>query len=235
MAPDYESTDFAFHVDGAEPGHRLVIRGDKGARVVPTESPLAPEIADLMSRVNDLKKCIKYCELHLGLRDDPNVPQELKDAVGEAALMSYGRAFSNDQRKAGALDLGVLDALEGDPHAVHQHFMQLRNKYLAHSDNAYEDALVGFSLAEYPDGRSITGVHTVLLTTNDFRGAEDLTILAQTLARGADVSLHDLKARLLREGQQLDVATAYDRQDLSYTIPSPEDAGIRRRRPGQIP
>lgn len=234
MAADYESTDFAFHIDDAEPGQHLVIRGDKGARVVPTGSSLASEIADLMSRANDLKKCIRYCELHVGLRDDPDVPQELKDALAEAALMSYGRAFSHDQRKAGALDLDDLDALNGEPRAVHQHFMQLRNKYVAHSDNAYEDALVGFSLAEYPALKSITGVHTVLLTTNDFRGAEDLSTLAETLVRGAESRLHDLKALLLREGQELDVATAYARQDLSYVVPSPEDAGTRRGRPEQL-
>ena len=213
------------------PGNVITIRGEKGARVVGARSPLALKIADLMSRLVDLQRTVAYCERLKIIKESDEAPQEIMDALAEAALMSYGRAFSRDFRSSAVLSLNSIDTIPGSPREIHAHFIFLRNKFLAHSENKYEEVLVGLTLAEYPAKRSVTGIRITHLSAFDFSGENELVRLANALLRDGRSEVERLSQALLAESEHLDPASVYALEDLSYTMPPPEAAGVRRSRP----
>jgi hypothetical protein len=216
-----------------EAGDTTVIRGKDGARVVIVQSALATRIADLTSRLNDMKTVSRYCARYVSMADDPNAPEELKDALFEATLIRYGRAFANDVRQQGQLKLKALEILPGDPQSVHHHFLSIRNKFIAHSENPYEDVVVGVTLAEYPHPRGVTGAQVTHVSANKFmvEGAEFLGRMAEAFVSWGMPIAAKLQSELAHEAQQLDIDVVYALPDATYTMPHPEQASERRTRP----
>ena len=214
--------------DNPEIGERIVIESPAGERLVEAKSLLAPRIADLTSRVRDLSRAIQFCEAHDAEWTEHGEPTLIMNALSEAAIMSYGRAFSRDIRSAASLSLDALDVIPGTPREVHAHFIHIRNKFLAHSENPYEDVAVGLSLSQYPSPPQVTGVFVAHIALTTFTGTQDLIRLSQAFIDHTEVEIKRLHADLFAEASQLEVSALYDRELLSYTMPPPEGAGTRR-------
>jgi hypothetical protein len=109
------------------------------------ESPCAAELADLTTIQVDLHRTEQLCirivsAKRSGAGDDPLVI----DAMWHAALISYFRCFKKSKRRA--LDIGPLRALKGDPIGLHNYLEAQRDKFVAHSENPFEDMMIGIGL-----------------------------------------------------------------------------------------
>lgn len=100
-----------------------------------------PETADLASYTGilyDLETVDQFAAKLLEARDDASWDSVTTDALNTAMLVRYARPFSrsNARRALGAEAVALFDKRLA---AVHLYILALRNKYAAHSDNAYED------------------------------------------------------------------------------------------------
>jgi hypothetical protein len=74
----------------------------------------------------------------LEARDDARWDGVTTDALNTAMLVRYARPFSRSNARR-ALDAEALALFDERLAAIHIYILALRNKYAAHSDNAYED------------------------------------------------------------------------------------------------
>ncbi|QHC67412.1 hypothetical protein GSU68_13120 [Rathayibacter sp. VKM Ac-2759] len=120
-----------------------------GMRRVEVKTESAPELKDLASVRADfsMAKMLLSCYLEKDLEHSAPEPGE-SDALWLAAVTLYGRAFSKGVRRHGRAELNAFGA---DSRASHDFFLDLRNKFVAHSVNALEAGAV-FADLYSPDG-----------------------------------------------------------------------------------
>lgn len=91
----------------------------------------------------------------------------VEEGLVTAAVVKYGRCFTKGVRLS--LKLEELAELDSDNAAAHDYFMALRNKFIAHAVNAFEETYVTASARE-KDGEQLpitsvhAGQHRMLLT-----------------------------------------------------------------------
>lgn len=221
------TTKFKFSISKTEPGDIVAFRSPNGARVVVTESTYADTLADLSSRLFDLDRAIEFCTVLDSVDEDSPL---IRHSLTIAILASYGRAFSRDARKASVLPLDVLNSLEGDARATHQNLLDLRNKYIAHSDNPYETVVVGLTLASPPRPPALGNVYVNRVDMMGFRGGPEVTRLARAFLKWGEKRIAQLSRTILAQEGRVDVGELYDRADLTHVVPTPEDAGTKRTR-----
>jgi hypothetical protein len=111
----------------------------KGYRVVEVNTESSAELRDLASYRRDLERARSYMTVFSELVAESNSAERTtNDAFMVAALTLYGRAFGNGVRRA-RVGLGDLDSTQ---HEAHSFFIDLRNKYVAHAVNSYEQTTV---------------------------------------------------------------------------------------------
>jgi hypothetical protein len=164
------------------------------------------------------------------------------DPIGQqvywtSALISYARCFATGKRLG--LSESIFDGIQGKDApaiSVHRLYIDLRNKHIAHSVNAFEQALVGLVLASPArQHRTVEGVATLgmkLITLNR-DGVISLRECAR-IARSAVAKLAtQLEADVLAKGRQLRVDELYDSASamgLKAYAPGHEEASAPRRR-----
>jgi hypothetical protein len=110
-----------------------------GYRVVEVDTESCGEIRDLVSYRRDLELAECYMAAFGDVDSDRRGTERMpNDALIIAALTLYGRAFANGVRGARV----IVDDLEETQKEAHDFFIDLRNKYVAHAVNAYEQTTV---------------------------------------------------------------------------------------------
>jgi len=130
--------------------------------------PESQRLADLYGAQHDLDEAIRYCDLHIEI--DPTEPgisiDEMlrrdftRNALCRAALFSYGRCFGGGVRASLGQDL--INRLPLELQDRHAQVKNLRDKWVAHSVNHFDDVRVRIDATLNPDGG--VEVHGVSLT-----------------------------------------------------------------------
>jgi hypothetical protein len=147
------------------------------------EDANAASYADLISTVDDLKFVERACER---LLVEMSRSQEAQDqvvvrALWASILTTYARCFISGKRKAiPKADIQLLP-LDGEVAEWHQWLIDMRNKHIAHSVNAFETVKVGVGLG--PSGAVECVAHMLMRhVSTDEGGVRQTKVLARSIA-----------------------------------------------------
>ena len=96
------------------------------------------------------------------LLDDGQIPggSLIARSLLVAALVVYARCFNKGVRSHYSLDVRRIEAMDEGGAAYHRWLLDVRNKYIAHSVNAYEQAVAGLALSPPESGvRKVLGCY----------------------------------------------------------------------------
>lgn len=116
------------------------------------------KLADLYGAEHDLDEAIRCCDLHIEI--DPTAPgisieellrrEHTRKALCRAAFINYGRCFGPGVRASLGLDL--INRLPVELRARHAQVKNLRDKWVAHSVNHFDDIRVRIDATLDPAG-----------------------------------------------------------------------------------
>jgi hypothetical protein len=214
-----DGTPFAAKFIEATGGDVVPISSPSGQRVVEIDDDDVLALKNLVSRMNDMNEVVDYCNSYIGVMSSTESTEEVRRALWKSAVTSYGRAFSRDTRKLGVLDLSALDGLPGNPRRAHAYFMQLRNKFIAHSDSSLESVVVGVELAN--DRQAIGDLLVVHIAAQLLvdEGAATLATLARAFLEWAKPISSRLQNEILARTRRVPLDLLYRRADATYRMP----------------
>ena len=181
----------------------------------------AQRLADLTSVLHDLETVSTHCDLFLRrkLSEIADIGEMYAHAaLGITALMSYGRTIESRVREGISLDiLSKAGAKEGsDLWKIHQHSKNLRDKWIAHSVNPFENYRVRAHLApEELGARNITSisVHGHRVTSTSGREMAELRQLAIALIKVVAQEIEEEKQKLLAIARSRPMEDFYEAKD----------------------
>lgn len=120
--------------------------------------PASQRLADLFGIADDLQRARTYCDFHIEI--DPTVPglppgamsrlEFQRQAFCRAAIISYGRAFNTGVR--GGVTAEMLAQLPPHLQDLHNIVKALRDKWVAHAVNHFDDVRVVLTAEPTHDG-----------------------------------------------------------------------------------
>jgi hypothetical protein len=193
------------------------------------KSSLAQELADRAAVFQDLTFCVACCDRAIeSLRSDTKDLLLIR-ALWTAALVTYARCFASGVRFGLTPDL--FDHFEGEPRKVHQYYLDLRNKHVAHSVNPYEQIVVGAVLSP-PDStiRNVEGIATLVGTnvSESVESVEQFRTLARTALKHMSNTGKALSDKVLEEAKALPIDALYKRATPRVTVPPSSAVSARR-------
>ncbi|QIK63610.1 hypothetical protein G7068_10705 [Leucobacter viscericola] len=189
---------------------------EAGRRRVVVKTPSLNELRDLASLRRDFMLAASFLDFYLAseIEDDAESPSPT-DALWIAAVTAYGRAFGTGQRHAGRVEMTSLDA---ESVRAHMYFIDLRNKYIAHSVNGFEATTVFADLtdpAQEQAGIELLGeLHTRLSRLSRER-AVTLKWLCDHHVSALAVRIDRLHRQVANELTELGQEAAYAMPDFS--------------------
>ena len=196
-------------------------------------------LADLHGIESDLGDTDKLCAKSLALMAPaPDQEAQLANWVeqnwvaGElsfAAVVKYGRTFGSGVRAS--IPIEWLKSLPEPYQKCHRYFKDLRDKFVAHSVNAFEDNQVfaclspQFAPTEVASITVDTGRYTTLSTTD----LTNLRKLAGALKARVQLEISHETARVLKLARAIPLADMLARETDSRPIPSASDVGKPRK------
>ena len=131
--------------------------------------PEAHRLASLGSISSDLHAVLRYCTEAIQASRDHAGPS-VEQALREAAVVRYGRCFATGVRAPLPRDLFEL-APDG-VRVSHEHFIDVRNKHVAHSVNEYEETDVVILLEKVGHRYEIFDVGTAHVQRSALDGSD---------------------------------------------------------------
>ena len=188
----------------------------------------AQRLADMHGVSYDLELVCSFCSRFLE-NDylDSRENMLLSQALFTSAVVPYGRAFGSGVRSG--VTQGQLGELSDELQASHRYFKDVRDKFVAHSVNVYEDNQVNLYLM--PEGRGDPGVASIglmhsrvaTLSGEDIERLQELALTVQSLVKAEITSEQE---RVLQFAKSLPLAEVRN-------FPKPS-AIVHPRRPDQV-
>ena len=120
-------------------------------------------LSDLQGVAGDLQAVEEVCKAFLNLQQDTEYENILiRESLCAMAIIRYGRSFSTGVRQWD--QVGVISKLENRLNITHSYFLELRNKWIAHSVNAFEENSVQIYLT--PAERGPKGISSITVAQN---------------------------------------------------------------------
>jgi len=207
--------------------YSLHIQPLPGTRVVRSESPSTRALRDLVGATFDMKRVTELCKEYLSALQN-NASQNVQDALWMTAVVLYARCFKSGVRTE--LKMAALDSIPGNSHDAHNHFINLRDKFVAHSVNAYEQTLHYAVIRT--DTSEVVSTGTAHLWANplDKLGAETLERLAWAFYNDGMRRRTLLESVVDDEIRSLGRAEVEQLPDLTIETPGVAKANMRRKR-----
>lgn len=212
-----------------EEGADLTVRPPAGYRVIKITTDSTPEVEDLASFRRDLEMARQYGRAYVASDISPEDSRPDSTAFWIAAVIAYGRAFSTGVREA---KVGT-EHLTDDQLELHQYFLDLRNKYAAHSVNGYEGAT---AMAYVPSSAfhkpHIARVGQVQIESAPL-GDEDLTAfieLCTTHVKALQRRIEALHRKIMDELYALGSEKVYAMPDLAILADMGREVVSKRRK-----
>lgn len=125
-------------------------------RFVNLDLPEAKLLADLTGILNDLKATIDICDLFLQERSR-NAELILLESLIAAVVVRYARSFKSGVRSR--VPTEILDNLTDEQKNIHDWIIGLRDKYVAHSVNAFEEnTVVAYLVPEERGPKNVSSI-----------------------------------------------------------------------------
>jgi hypothetical protein len=195
-------------------------------------------LADLHGIDNDLRDVVKLCSKCLewmqALGSPKDNPTDWLDKIwlsGEmsfAAVVKYGRTFGSGVRNS--IPSSWIARLTPEYQVKHQYFKDLRDKFIAHSVNAFEDNQVFAYLHPQLEPR---GVQSITVDTGRYvsmssSDVSSLKQLAETLQQIARYESTLEMSRVLEIARSMPLPELLKRSTESRPIPSNDDVAKPR-------
>jgi hypothetical protein len=183
--------------------------------------PQASVLADLYSVANDLEVATELCGQALAMNRSKAADALVLEALVSSALIRYMRCFSQSPRRG--LKHEDVGRRSKRLRELHAYYKNLRDKYVAHAVNPFEETWVT-AMAAVRDGvpQPIAALahssHRMLLSAGE---AECIKLLATEAARVVARRVKPEYKKVLRFVQKLPLEQVYD-----YELPMP--AGFKR-------
>lgn len=111
-----------------------------GMRRVVVDTQSSGIVRDLASLRRDIQMASAFLNFYLASDiENESTHSAQIDALWIAAVTMYGRAFATGKRHLARVDISNLNARDTESH---HYFIDLRNKYIAHSVNGFETSVV---------------------------------------------------------------------------------------------
>lgn len=218
MAPmdDIQITmkDGHFHIEGFPDAVKL-------ARV---EGEKAHKLKDLALHRNDLafaKQCLK------SINEDAT-SHLIQEVFWQCAIVNFVKCFSNGARRSlkGGSIYHSPEALE-----AWQHFLDLRNKHIAHDVNVFATVEVGAAINPPEQERRIAKIlcPTLRVSTLDDGAFGNLTLLIDEALDWVNKEQDRLCDAITSDLEKESHETLMNRPNVVYTVPTPKDINRGRR------
>lgn len=198
-------------------------------------------LADLHGIEHDLRDVVRLCgkclELMSAVPSPEQTPQKYLDATwmaGEmsfASVVKYGRTFGSGVRRP--IPLAWIEQLLPDDQKAHHYFKSLRDKFIAHSANAFEDNQV---FAYLHPQFAPTEVKSIAVDTGRYVSlssgrVERLRHLAGTLEVRVREEIASETRRVLQIARAMPLSDLLTRETDNRPIPGDADVSKGRRTP----
>jgi hypothetical protein len=187
-------------------------------------------LADLGAIIQDLDAIMNSCSrLLTELLKENSQDHLLIESLWTTALIRYARCFKDSKRFG--LSESIFHGLPGDPIGVHQLYINLRDKHIAHSVNPFEQMEVGVILTPTESTeRQIIGVATLAMRhiCSDFDGVRQLGMLANVIKGKVSQLAKQYEQRVLEQSKLLPIDDLYKQASPRLIAPGPESAGRTR-------
>jgi len=176
----------------------------------------------------DLGAVIAYADQALAFMDAGGTIEIVERALTSAALIAYGRCFGSGIRHLAQLDLSGLTSEELK---AHQHFRDLRDKYIAHSINSHEQNITHAVLAEPPADPELLQVNHLHVSSDPLNhlGFTHLRALATKLEAQLGLQFDQALANVRAEVLAISLDHLYSIDPLEIHLPGVEESGLSRR------
>ena len=145
-------------------------------------------------------------------------------------LVHYARCFTEGQRRTGLSDALVRQRLPEHSVVLHRWMRDMRNKYMAHDENPYQQFVSSVIIRRSPDERTLVSPNVaaqgiIAVDAVRARAVRELIlgvgeIVKERLAKARDDFVRAIAQRPLSEIEAL--------PEVELPIPSIEDAGRKR-------
>lgn len=195
-------------------------------------------LADLHGIDNDLRDVVKLCNKCLDFMQDLPPPEGdpidwldkswLSGEISFAAVIKYGRTFGSGTRLS--IPSSWIERLTPEYQDKHRYFKNLRDKFIAHSVNSFEDNQVFAYL--HPQFNP-SGVKSITVDTGRYvsMSAEDVTSLkglAGALQQMVRLEISIEMVRVLEIANKWPISELLSRETDNRPIPSNDDVAKRR-------
>lgn len=175
--------------------------------------PEAQRLADLTGVDFDLRSVVEYCDLFLS-KPFPAASREESQVMAAlciAAVVSYGRTIATGVRSG--ITMEQLEKLPEHLLEAHKYFKDFRDKFVAHSVNAFEENSVkAYLVPEERGPRAVASIsvqhaRVMMLSPYDMTGLRDLANALLAIV-GADTEIE--KKTVLTYAQSLPIDPLYE-------------------------
>jgi hypothetical protein len=198
-------------------------------RCVPLDSPAANRLAEMQGIVVDLERVAHCVQRFLDTKDPLDIVAS--GCVATAAVVLYARCFTTGTRPK--IPESVIESLPDRLRAQHFLIRNLRDKYLAHSVNAFELNRTTVCVPDSPTpgwepDATALGLHHHWLACPPKKLMVDLSKLASEVRRGVMAWVESEKPLVLEEVRRIPVADLCKRSMVALGPTKWEDAAKRR-------
>ena len=200
-------------------------------RYVNLNIPEACLLADLVSQAEDLQATADWCDLALAEFSKGSSVVGLREALTNAAVVRYSRCFADGVRAN--ITNSVLEGLPENQNKDHEFFIALRNKYIAHSVNAFEETkIVAYLVPEDvgPRGIETIGRQHLRLASLAAQDFYRLKALSLELHRQVSLIIHEEERKVLDAARKLPVDGLYSQVDPPMKVAGDSDVTKPRKR-----
>ena len=194
----------------------------------------AYRLADLAGIRDDLEATEEICNLLL--KEEMEIKEDTVDfimsqALSAAALVSYARVFKQSVRAKG-LPKEIKNMIPEELCEIHQWAINLRDKHVAHSVNAFEDNQVVASL--FPEEHGHKGIFRITVFRSRLaalgnKNVIDLKTLCATLIKQIDNLIKEEESNVLEAARLIPIDQLYALQPTSTPLPNRSDVAKPRK------
>ena len=201
-------------------------------RFVNLNIPEACLLADHASQAEDFQATVELCDLALAEFSKGSSVVGLLEALTNAAVVRYSRCFADGVRAN--IPNSVLERLPENQNKDHEFFIALRNRYIAHSVNAFEETkIVAYLVPEEigPHCVESIGIQHVRLGSLGDQHFNRLKALSLELHHRISIIIEEETRKVLDAVRKLPVDGLYNQVDPPMKVAG--DSNVNKPRKGK--
>jgi len=195
-------------------------------KVAAIKGPSALKLAHYVLHLQDLQfahECV------VTLRDNPPQAPIVREALWHSAIIHYVKCFGKNNSRSMLPRAKIYDA--GPSRVAFNYFHDLRNKHVAHDENAYSQALPGAIIAAEGKSYKIEKIVCTGFTAQTLVEANitNLCSLIEVALSWIEHQIDEICAELTKELEAEDYSALLSRPDMTYRAPTLDELGSKRQ------